>query len=109
MNSRTKGKVGEREAAQALRELGFANSRRGVQFHGGPDSPDVVGIPGVHIEVKRVERLNIDAAMAQARRDAGVDSVPVVMHRRNRGAWMVTVDLERLKQLASAVMPKENA
>lgn len=103
MNSRTKGKVGEREAAEVLRQLGFTAARRGVQYQGGPDSPDVVGIPGVHVEVKRVERLNIDAAMAQARADAGPSQVPIVMHRRNRGVWMVTVDIANLKQLAAIV------
>ena len=103
MNSRTKGKVGEREASEVLRQLGFTSARRGVQYQGSPDSPDVVGIPGVHVEVKRVERLNIDAAMAQARADAGPSQVPIVMHRRNRGVWMVTVDIANLKQLAAIV------
>ena len=103
VNSRTKGKVGEREASEVLRQLGFTSARRGVQYQGSPDSPDVVGIPGVHVEVKRVERLNIDAAMAQARADAGPSQVPIVMHRRNRGVWMVTVDIANLKQLAAIV------
>ena len=109
MNSRTKGKVGEREASEVLRQLGFTSARRGVQYQGSPDSPDVVGIPGVHVEVKRVERLNIDVAMAQARADAGPSQVPIVMHRRNRGVWMVTVDIANLKQLAAIVAGKEQA
>ena len=41
MNSRQKGKVGEREFAALLRVQGF-DARRGVQFCGGVDSPDVV-------------------------------------------------------------------
>ena len=45
--SRDKGKAGERELASKLREYGY-DARRGVQFHGGPDSPDVVGLPGIH-------------------------------------------------------------
>jgi hypothetical protein len=41
MDSRRKGKVGEREFAALLREHGF-DARRGVQYSGGVDSPDVV-------------------------------------------------------------------
>ena len=37
MNSRRKGKVGEREFAALLREHGF-DARRGQQFSGSPDS-----------------------------------------------------------------------
>ena len=89
MNSRDKGKRGERELANQLTELGYT-SRRGVQYKGGSDSPDVVGLQGIHIECKRVEKLNIDTAMEQSMRDAGND-VPVVIHRRNRTPWKVTM------------------
>jgi Holliday junction resolvase len=53
--SRTKGKVGEREVAELLRANGFHAARRGVQYQGGADSPDVIGLPGFHNEVKRTE------------------------------------------------------
>ena len=92
MNSRDKGKRGELELAKVLREYGF-EARRGVQYKGGEDSPDVVGIPGVHIECKRVERLNIDDAMEQSVRDSG-EELPVVVHRKNRKSWLVTMRLE---------------
>lgn len=46
---------------------------------------DVVGIPGVHIECKRVEKLNIYTAMAQAVRDARPGEIPTVFHRKNWG------------------------
>ena len=58
VNSRAKGARGERELAEILRCYGFS-ARRGQQYRGGADSPDVMGLPGIHIEVKRVERLNI--------------------------------------------------
>ena len=91
INSREKGKRGEREAVNFLTTLGWM-AKRGQQYAGGTDSPDVIhDIPGVHLEVKRVERLNLGAAMAQARRDAG-PKTPVVMHRRNGEDWLVTVD-----------------
>lgn len=91
--SRDKGKRGERELAGKLREHGF-DARRGVQYHGGPDSPDVTGLEGVHIEVKRVERLSLYDALSQAKADAGLGEMPVVMHRRNNCEWVVIQPLE---------------
>lgn len=92
MNSRRKGATGERELAKVLREWGI-DARRGQQYKGGVDSPDVIGLKGVHVECKRVERLNIDDAIAQSIRDAG-DEMPVVMHRKNGKKWLVTLRLE---------------
>lgn len=94
MNSRNKGKVGEREIAKYLREHGFTDARRGVQYKGGSDSPDVLGMTGFHIEVKRVERLDLHAAMEQSIRDSAVDEIPVVMHRRNKDYWKITMRLD---------------
>ena len=54
--SRNKGKVGERELAAALRAEGFESARRGQQYSGSETSADVVGLPGIHIECKRVEK-----------------------------------------------------
>lgn len=80
-----KGKVGERELASELRRLFGVDARRGKQYCGGSDSPDVVtDAPGVHVEVKRTERLSLYPAMKQAVTDAGAEKVPVVFHRQNR-------------------------
>ena len=69
INSRAKGKDGELEFAEYLRLAGF-EARRGQQFHGGGDSPDVVtSIPGVHFEVKRVEAGNPYKWLLQAELD----------------------------------------
>ncbi len=59
-------------------------------------TPDLNGLPGVHIECKRVERLNVLEAMAQAERDAlrFQDGAPAVFHRRSRSPWLVTMKLE---------------
>lgn len=92
-NSRRKGKQGELELSHELSKWGF-DCRRGQQFRGGADSPDVIGLPGIHIECKRVERLLLDDAMEQSVRDSdGTDDVPVVMHRRNGKPWKVTMRL----------------
>ena len=99
--SRNKGKRGELELAAEFRRLFGVDARRGVQYSGGTDSPDVVtDLPGVHIEVKRTERLSLYPAMKQAAMDAG-DKVPVVCHRANRQEWVAIVRLNDLPQLAS--------
>ena len=99
VNSRRKGKEGELELARILRTYGF-DTRRGQQFKGGGDSPDVMGLPGVHIECKRVQSLNIEKAMVQSRTDAeGTDDVPVVMHRKDREKWKVTMDLDEFMKM----------
>lgn len=93
MNSRNKGATGERELAKVLRGYGY-NCRRGQQYCGANGDADVVGLPGLHIECKRVERLNLDDAMAQAKADARDEEIPVVMHRKNNGEWSVTIPLK---------------
>lgn len=101
-NSRTKGKRGELEVAKILRERGY-DSRRGQQFKGSPDSPDVTGLPGFHLEVKRVEQLRLKDAMEQSKRDAGEDEVPLVVHRKSREPWYVTVSLDDFLDLLERI------
>lgn len=92
-NSKQKGARGEREAAAKLREYGWS-ARRGQQYSGANGDPDIIGLPGHHIEVKRVEKLNLDDAMAQAVADARDGEIPVVMHRKNNGKWRITLDAD---------------
>lgn len=93
MNSREKGKRGELELARVLRSLGY-DCRRGQQYSGANGDADVVGLPGIHIECKRVERLNLTDAVHQALRDARAGELPAVFHRRNDEPWLVTMPLE---------------
>lgn len=92
MNSRAKGKRGELELSHILQAFGF-DTRRGQQYCGANGDPDVVGLPGIHIECKRVEHLNISEAMKQSRQDARKGEVPAVFHRKNTERWLVTIDL----------------
>jgi hypothetical protein len=86
-------KVGEREAAATLNAVLGCNARRGVQYRGGPDSPDLVtDFPGLHFEVKRTERLKLWEALSQAETDAK-GTVPVVLHRANNRPWVAIVRL----------------
>ena len=98
--SRRKGKRGELEAAAEIRRLFRVEARRGRQYQGTDESPDVLAaIPEVHFEVKRVEALRLYESLAQATEDAG-DSVPVVLHRANRRPWVAIVLLDDLPRLA---------
>lgn len=94
-NSRNKGKNGELEFAHYLTDRGLG-ARRGQQFSGGTDSPDVVceGLPGVHFEVKRVEAGNPYKWLEQAQRDAGLEKLPVVAHRKNGKDWVAIVPMQ---------------
>lgn len=103
MNSRKKGKTGELELANILKSYGF-DCRRGQQYCGANGDADVVGLPGIHIECKRVETLNVSQAMRQSQKDARDEEMPVVMHRKNRERWLVTMTLEDWIELYKAVI-----
>ena len=104
MMSRRKGAEGEREAAEKLNEVLGTKLHRGRQYHGGPESPDLAGdLPGLHLEVKRVEALRLFPSLEQARRDAPTDAVPAVMHRPNKKPWVVIVYADDLIRLLDVV------
>ncbi len=91
--SQRKGRGGELELARILQEHGH-DVRPGQAVSFGA-VPDLEGLPGVHIECKRVERLNVPEAMGQAVRDSEKfkDGMPTLFHRRNRQPWLVTMRL----------------
>ena len=90
--SKNKGARGEREVAEILSGYGF-ESQRGRQFCGSPDSPDVISpeFP-LHIEVKRVERLNLSEAFKQAEEDSG-EKPACVIHRKSREDGKISLNL----------------
>ena len=97
INSKAKGKGGELEWSRVCRAEGY-DVRRTAQFCGNTgEAADCIGLPGIHQEIKRVERLNITDAMAQAERDAAADghgNIPIVAHKKNYGKWYVTMRAE---------------
>ncbi len=100
-NSKRKGKNGELELVRKLRECGY-ETRRSVQYNGKEEEgqADLVGLPHIHIECKRTERLNLYEAMNQAKRDSeGKGEIPVVFHRKNNCEWLAILTLEDLMKL----------
>ncbi len=91
--SQRKGRAGELELAELLREHGY-DVQPGAALNYGTE-PDLRGLPGIHIEVKRAEQLRLEQWMQQATRDAEKfrDGLPAVFHRRNRQPWLVTMKL----------------
>lgn len=105
MNSKNKGATGERELVSKLREYGY-DCHRGQQYSGANGDADVVGLPGIHIECKRVEKLNLDQAMIQAISDARDGEIPAVFHRKNGREWKVTLRLEDFMKMYKTLEEK---
>lgn len=100
INSRAKGATGERELAKILNSYGFTKVRRTAQYCGKTgEAADLVNLPGIHIECKRVERLDLYGAMEQAIGDAREGEIPAVFHRRNRDYWKVTLRFEDFMEI----------
>jgi Holliday junction resolvase len=91
INSRAKGARAERAFAAFLRGLGIS-ARRGQQFCGGAESPDVITDLNVHFEVKHVEKLNLDSAVKQAKADKPENKDWAVAHKKNGSEWLITCD-----------------
>jgi hypothetical protein len=101
LNSRRKGKTGELEAAQVLREMFGWSTARSQQHCGTADSADlrIDQTPGLWWEIKRVERLCVPKTMRVAASQCG-RRTPVLMHRPSRSEWLLTI---RLSDLAAFV------
>jgi Holliday junction resolvase len=97
INSKQKGARFERTLASKFREYGF-DARRTNQYCGNTgDASDVVGLPGIHIEAKHQERMQLYDWIAQAKRDAengGKGYLPAVFHKKNHAEILVTMTLD---------------
>lgn len=105
INSKQKGKSGELELKNLLNSYGYKTERT-AQYCGKAEDgdADVRGLDGIHIECKRVEKLNIDTAMEQAIRDCQDGRKPTVFHRKNRKPWLVTMRFEDWIELYKGYM-----
>lgn len=99
INSKAKGKNGELEFSHECEKYGLMGVHRTAQTNGKLEQSlaDCEGLDGIHIEVKRVEKLNVDNAIEQAERDLKTKKekrIPVVFHRKNRKPWLATAKFE---------------
>lgn len=101
---RDKGKRGELEAAAAWNKLFGTNVRRSQQYCGrSNESDDLVGQPGLSIEVKRRNRLNVYDALAKALGEAQDGTEAVLLHRADRQPWLFTCRLQDLPAIAQTL------
>ncbi len=101
INSNSKGKCGEREVAELIRSYGF-EARRGQQFSGGNESPDVVSDLPLHIEVKRVEAFSLYSAVEQCKTDCKSTQY-VIFHRKSKKEWVSILDSGTFLQIMKAL------
>lgn len=92
--SRNKGANAERELWHLLRDYYGFEVRRGQCFNG---EADLVGLPGIHPEVKRTEKASpwawIEQATEEMRRKKDGEHISIFF-RRNRSPWFVIVPLD---------------
>ena len=110
VNARNKGASGERELAMLLMGWGLEIGvkldleRNLEQWRSG--GHDLIGVPGLAIEVKRVEVLAVASWWQQAVRQAErVKAVPMLAYRGNRKPWrfMVRAPVSFLDPTGAAV------
>lgn len=94
INSKQKGARFERQLSGLLREEYGYDCHRSAQYCGKTgEAPDVVGLPGVHIEAKHQEKMYLYDWVAQAVRDAK-NLLPAVFHKKNNADILVTMRLK---------------
>lgn len=95
-SSQLKGKAGEREVADLIfYATGKMVTRNLDQTRDG--GHDLNGIPGLSIEVKRQEKLQINTWWKQTIRQADkVVGTPVLAYRQNRKPWRFIVGYDKV-------------
>lgn len=101
VNSKQKGARFERLLASKFREYGYSDARRTAQYCGNTgDASDVVGLPGIHVEAKHQEKMQLYDWMDQAKRDSiGTGNLPAVFHKKNDHAILVTMELQDFMEI----------
>jgi Holliday junction resolvase len=101
INSKQKGARFERQLASMFRDYGYTEARRTAQYCGNTgEASDVVGLPGIHIEAKHQERMQLYEWMEQAKRDAkNTGKLPVVFHKKNQCEVLVSMPFDVFMQI----------
>ena len=106
---RDKGARGERLLKDYLNSFGLNVKRGFTYFH----QSDLVDLPGTHVEVKFVEKLNVRKAMDQAVEEAEKrkDGFPTVFWKVSRRPWLTimrTEDWVKMYMLARGIYEKDS-
>ena len=108
--SKAKGVRFELEIAHFLQNHGYPDAHRTAQHCGKTgDAGDVEGVPGLHVECKHVEKLNLYNAYHQAVRDnsaKGNGYIPVVIHKKNRETTLVSLSMDDFIEIFSIYSKK---
>lgn len=108
--SRDKGKRGEREVVNLAKAAGLEAIRTAplqtARANGAADV-QLSDFPHLHVEVKRDERMSVDAMIRQAEGDMSEGHTPVVAWRRNNRPWYVAVPLPVLMELLATALQLE--
>lgn len=94
--SRDKGLVGEREVKAAFQLAGF--DARGTEGQGDHLVVCAAGVT-LHVEVKRAEALRMSDWSKQAEGEAPQGTLPLLIYRRSREPWRVSIKLDDLLAL----------
>lgn len=102
--SQRKGRAAELELSRILQGYGYPVEAGRAQSYG--EVPDLSGLPQIHIECKRREKLHLSEWMTQSEQDAQrfQDGAPAVFFRRSREPWCVVMKLEDWIGLYSRAM-----
>ena len=98
--NRQRGADFEREATKALHALGYRTARKtgSIQANGQGD-PDIAGIPGVWVSCKRWRVMRWLAWWRDADQRCPHGSVPLIIHRPDRGEIYVSFRLKDTMQI----------
>ena len=94
---RDKGARFERLVAGLFKDYGYTAFRTAQYCGKSGDAADVEGVPGIHIECKHCERMQLYDWIAQAVRDSKAEkkeSKPVVIHKANNKDILVTMKFD---------------
>jgi hypothetical protein len=101
VNSKRKGKRLELDLVHFFEQHNI-EARRGQQFKGSDESPDVVTeLKSFYVECKGGSQVPKKpyVFLDQASRDCGLDQLPVVFMRRDRCDWLVVCDASDFIQM----------
>lgn len=99
VNGKKKGSRGELEVAKLFKDYGYEDARRSQQYCGVAGDADVIGVPNLHIEVKRRQGSEMRKFIAQAESDCAEGSLPVVCYRDDRKPWVAVMKWEAFEKI----------